>query len=172
MTNGGAKLYFDFVNAAGVGGRKIVLESRDDKFDPKLSAAKRPRADRRKTAAGLFWRARHAQHRGGSAAIIKDDGIPLIAPSTGAAIFHQPVNPLIFNVRAKYQTEIEQALVHLNTVGLNRIAAVYAEDSFGKDGLEGFNRKMAELHLKPPAVAVIGYDRTLTSMEKPAARKW
>jgi branched-chain amino acid transport system substrate-binding protein len=166
MTNG-AKLYFDFVNGAGgVGGRKIVLESRDDKFDPKLSEAN-ARALIAEKPPLAFFGVRGTPNTEAVAAIIKDAGIPLIAPSTGAAIFHQPVNPLIFNVRAKYQTEIEQALVHLNTVGLNRIAAVYAEDSFGKDGMEGFNRKMAELHLKP--AAVIGYDRTLTSMEKPAA---
>jgi ABC-type branched-subunit amino acid transport system substrate-binding protein len=166
MTNG-AKLYFDAVNAnGGIGGRKIVLGSLDDKFDPKLSAenARKLIADKPPLA---FFGVRGTPNTEAVAAVIKDAGIPLIAPSTGAAIFHQPVNPLIFNVRAKYQTEIEQAISHLSTVGITRIAAVYAEDSFGKDGLEGFNRKMAELHLKP--LAVIGYDRTLTSMEKPAA---
>src|SRR5262245_4854250 len=34
----GARLYFDWVNAnGGVNGRKIVLDSRDDKWDPKTA---------------------------------------------------------------------------------------------------------------------------------------
>ena len=31
--------------------------------------------------------------------------VPLVAPSTGAMILHDPVNPWIFNVRASYQHE-------------------------------------------------------------------
>lgn len=166
MTNG-AKLYFDAINAnGGVNGRKIVLESRDDKFDPKL-AAENARAQIAEKPPLAFFAVRGTPHTEAVLAATKGQGIPVIAPSTGASIFHTPVNPLVFNVRAKYQTEIEQAIAHLSTVGMNRIAIVAVDDSFGKDGLEGFNRKMGALGLKP--AAVVSYDRTLVQMEKPAA---
>ncbi len=164
---GGARLYIDAVNAAGgVNGRKINLISVDDKFDPKLAGenATRMIAEHEPVA---FFAVRGTPHTEAVLAVAGRAGIPIVGPSTGALIFHQPINPLIFNVRAKYQTEVEKATEHLNTVGINRIAIVHVNDSFGRDGLEGFTRKMDALKLKPAAVVV--YERTLTEMSKPAA---
>ena len=164
---GGARLYIAAVNAAGgVNGRKITLVSVDDKFDPKLAGenARRMVAEREPVA---FFAVRGTPHTEAVLAVAGAAGIPIIAPSTGALIFHQPVNPLVFNVRAKYQTEVEKAIEHLHTVGVNRIAIIHVNDSFGRDGLEGFTRKMDALKLKPAAVVI--YERTLTDMSKPAA---
>ena len=164
---GGARLYIAAVNAAGgVNGRKITLISADDKFDPKLAGENAARliAEREPVA---FFAVRGTPHTEAVLAVAGRAGIPIVGPSTVALIFHQPINPLIFNVRAKYQTEVEKATEHLNTVGINRIAIVHVNDSFGRDGLEGFTRKMDALKLKPAAVVV--YERTLTEMSKPAA---
>ena len=49
----------------------------------------------------------------------------------------QPVRKNIFNVRATYQREAEKAIVHLSSMGITRIALVYADDSFGADGVTG-----------------------------------
>ena len=82
-----------------------------------------------------FFAVRGTPHTEAVLAVTGAAGIPLIAPSTGALIFHQPVNPLVFNVRAKYQTEVEKAIEHSHTVGVNRIAIIHVNDSFGRDGL-------------------------------------
>ena len=164
---GGARLYIAAVNAAGgVNGRKITLISVDDKFDPKLAGENAARlvAEREPVA---FFAVRGTPHTEAVPAVAGAAGIPIVAPSTGALIFHQPINPLVFNVRAKYQTEVEKAIEHLHTVGISRIAIVHVNDSFGRDGLEGFTRKMDVLKLKPAAVVI--YERTLTEMSKPAA---
>ena len=164
---GGARLYIAAVNAAGgVNGRTIRLISVDDKFDPKLAGENAARlvAEREPVA---FFAVRGTPHTEAVLAVASAAGIPMVAPSTGALIFHQPINPLVFNVRAKYQTEVEKAIEHLHTVGINRIAIIHVNDSFGRDGLEGFTRKMEALKLKPAAVVV--YERTLTEMSKPAA---
>ena len=164
---GGARLYIAAVNAAGgVNGRKITLISVDDKFDPKLAGENAARlvAEREPVA---FFAVRGTPHTEAVLAVAGAAGIPIVAPSTGALIFHQPINPLVFNVRAKYQTEVEKAIEHLHTVGISRIAIVHVNDSFGRDGLEGFTRKMEVLKLKPAAVVI--YERTLTEMSKPAA---
>jgi branched-chain amino acid transport system substrate-binding protein len=34
-------------------------------------------------------------------------------------------------VRATYQREAEKAVTHLHTLGIERIAVIYADDSFG-----------------------------------------
>jgi branched-chain amino acid transport system substrate-binding protein len=164
---GGAKLYLNWVNDnGGVNGRKIILESLDDgSVDPKRAGENARKIVAEKPPLAFFL-SRATPHSEVVAAVAKENGIPLIAPSTGAMLFHVPVNPLVFNVRAKYQTEVEKALEHLATVGINKIAIVHVNDSFGKDGLEGFNRKMLELNLKP--VAVVSYERATIEMVKPA----
>jgi ABC-type branched-subunit amino acid transport system substrate-binding protein len=155
----GAKLYLDWVNeTGGVNGRKITLVSLDDgSVDPKRAGenARQLLAEKSPLA---FFLTRATPLTEAVVAVAKETGVPVIAPSTGAMLFHTPVNPLVFNVRAKYQTEVEQAVEYLNTVGINQIAIIYVNDSFGKDGLEGFNRKMNQLKLKPAAVVV--YERT------------
>ena len=164
----GAKLYLDWVNEnGGVNGRKINLVSLDDgSVDPKR-AGDNARKIIAETPPLAFFLTRATPHTEAVVAVAKEYGIPVIAPSTGAMLFHQPVNPLVFNVRAKYQTEVEQAIEYLKTVGITQIAIVYVNDSFGKDGLEGFNRKMQELNLKPAAVVV--YERATLELVKPAA---
>ena len=85
--------------------------------------------------------------------LLEANGVPLIAPSTGAAVLHQPVRKYVFNVRSTYQREAEKAVVHLRTVGMSRIAVVYADDSFGNDGLEGARKGFAKSGFEPVVVA-------------------
>ena len=40
--------------------------------------------------------------------VLAEYKLPLVAPSTGAMLFHQPVNPYVFNVRTSYQRETER----------------------------------------------------------------
>ena len=153
----GALLYFEWLNSqGGVNGRRIVLKSLDDKFDPKLAGenVKRILAE---TPPLAFLLTRGTPHTEAGLPLIKAANIPLISPGTGAEVFHTPVNPLVFNLRAKYQLEVEKAIEYLVSTGVKRIGLVYVNDSFGKDGLAGFERKMAELKLKPAFITA--FDR-------------
>jgi branched-chain amino acid transport system substrate-binding protein len=76
-------------------------------------------------------------------------GVPLIGPSTGAMVLHQPVRKHVFNVRATYQREAEKAVTHLTSMGISRIAVVMADDSFGADGLAGALKGLTTAGLKP-----------------------
>ena len=71
--------------------------------------------------------------------------LPLIAPSSGAMVFHQPLSSYIFNVRAKYQDEVAKAIEQFATVGIQRIALVHVDDTFGRDGLAGFDKAIAKM---------------------------
>jgi branched-chain amino acid transport system substrate-binding protein len=157
-TTDGARLYIDAVNArGGVNGQKIELISLDDKFDPKLAAANAKQLIVERQVVALFLN-RGTPHTEAINPLLEQYGVPLIAPSTGAMVLHQPVKKYIFNVRATYQHEAEKAVEHLNTMGVRRIAIVHTDDSFGADGMEGAMRGLKKAGLEP--VAVIKTDRS------------
>lgn len=156
-SNDGVKLYFDWVNArGGVNGRKLVLDTYDDKFDPKLSGENARKIIGERTPIA-FLLTRGTPHTEAVIPSAKEAKIPIIAPATGAQIFHSPVNPLVFNLQAKYQDEVEKAVEHLQTLGTTRIALVHVGDSFGADARTGFERKMGQLKLTP--VLIAAFDR-------------
>jgi branched-chain amino acid transport system substrate-binding protein len=156
-TTDGAKLYIDAVNATGgVNGQKIELISLDDKFDPKLAVENAKELIVNKNVAALFLN-RGTPHTEAISPLLQEYGVPLIAPSTGAMVLHQPVNKYIFNVRATYQREAEKAVLHLSSIGVTRIGIFHVDDSFGKDGLTGVEKGLAAANLK--AVFVEKFDR-------------
>jgi len=156
-TTEGAKLWLDHVNSkGGVNGQKIELVSMDDKFEPKLAAANAKVLIEEKNVIALFL-CRGTPHSEAIIPLLEQPGVPLIAPSTGAMVLHNPVKKFVFNVRATYQREAEKAVTHLHTLGVSRIAIVYADDSFGADGLEGARKGFQKACVEP--LAVIKADR-------------
>lgn len=152
----GAKLYLEHVNAnGGVHGRRIRLVSVDDAFDPKRAAQNA----RELVGKGVFalFLTRGTPQNEAILPVLRETGTPLIAPSTGAIVLHEPVNPLVFNVRTRYQTEAERAIAQLHAQGITRIAVVHVNDSFGKDCLAGYMNGLKKVTLEP--VGVFSYDR-------------
>jgi len=136
-TTDGAKLYLDHVNAkGGVHGNRIELMSLDDRFDPKLAGQNARQLIEEKNVLALFL-TRGTPHAEAIIPVLDQHGVPLVAPSTGAMVLHQPVRKHVFNVRATYQREAEKAVTHLTSMGISRIALVHVDDSFGADGLAG-----------------------------------
>ncbi|MBL0426452.1 ABC transporter substrate-binding protein [Ramlibacter alkalitolerans] len=154
----GAKLWLDAVNAkGGVNGQKIELVSLDDKFDPALAAANARQLIEEKHVVALFLN-RGTPHTEAILPLLEQHAVPLVAPSSGAMVLHQPVKKHVFNVRAPYQREAEKAVTHLRALGITRIAVVHADDSFGEDGLEGASKGFYRAGFAP-AIA-IKVDRT------------
>jgi branched-chain amino acid transport system substrate-binding protein len=148
-TTDGAKLYLDAINAkGGVNGQKIELISLDDKFDPKLAGENARKLIEEQNVAAMFL-TRGTPHTEAILPWLEKHGVPLIGPSTGAMVLHQPVKRYVFNVRATYQREAEKAVTHLNSVGITRIGVVYVDDSFGADGLSGAQKGLTAAKLQP-----------------------
>lgn len=148
-TTDGAKLYIDTVNASGgVNGQKIEVISLDDKFDPKLALENGRQLIEDKNVLAMFL-TRGTPHTEALLPLLDKYGVPLIAPSTGAMVLHKPVKKHIFNVRATYQREAEKAITHLNSMGITRIGIVYADDSFGADGVAGAQKGLATAKITP-----------------------
>ena len=152
----GAKLYFDAVNArGGVGGQEIQLISLDDKFDPKLAAANAKQLiDQGVTSLFLT---RGTPHTQAIMPLLAEFKVPLVGPSTGAMVLHTPVHPWLFNVRAPYQREAERTISHLSLIGLERIAIVQVDDTFGADAVTGALKGMKTVNKE--LVAHEKYDR-------------
>lgn len=145
----GAKLYFDAVNArGGVNGQKIELISVDDKFDPKVTVEVARELITKQGVLALFLN-RGTPHSQALLPLLAEYKVPLVAPSTGAMVLHQPVNPWVFNVRATYQREAARAVEHLASIGQTRIAILETDDSFGADGAEGAMQGFAKAKLEP-----------------------
>lgn len=152
----GAKLYFDAANArGGVNGQRIELVSLDDKFDPKLAAANAKELID-KGVICIFLN-RGTPHTQAIMPLLTEHKIPLIGPSTGAMLLHQPVHPWLFNVRATYQREAERAVAHLSLIGVDRIALVHVDDSFGADAVQGAIKGLKQVNKEPAALEK--YDR-------------
>jgi ABC-type branched-subunit amino acid transport system substrate-binding protein len=145
----GANLYLDSVNAqGGIAGEKVEVITLDDKFDPKLTLANAKTLIEERHVLALFM-PRGTPHTQGMLPLLNQYGVPLISPSTGASVLHQPVQPHVFNVRAAYPREAEKAITHLATTGITRIALVYVDDSFGTDALAGAQKGLATHKLSP-----------------------
>ena len=145
----GAKLYIDSVNArGGVNGQTVELLSVDDKFDPKLTVENARMLIVEKKVVALFL-VRGTPQSIALMPLLAEFHVPLIAPSTGAMALHDPVNPYIFNVRASYQVEAERAIKHLSLVGLDKIAVLQADDSFGADVVIGAEAGFKAVNKKP-----------------------
>ena len=154
----GALLHIDAVNAAGgVGGQQIQLTTLDDKFDTKLTLANARTLIEDQRVVALFM-TRGTPNTEALLPLLDQYGVPLIGPSTGAMVLHQPVKRHVFNVRTTYQREAEKAVAHLVSTGITRIAVVHVDDSFGTDGLEGTQKGLAAAKLSP--VAVVKFDRS------------
>jgi ABC-type branched-subunit amino acid transport system substrate-binding protein len=148
-TTEGAKLYIDAVNAkGGVAGQKIELISLDDKFEPKLAAENARVLIEERNVAAMFL-TRGTPHTEAIIPLLDKNGVPLVAPSTGAMTLHRPVRKHVFNVRATYQREAEKAITHLATIGMTRIAVVQVDDSFGDDGVAGAQKGLDAAKLTP-----------------------
>ena len=152
-TTDGAQLYLDAVNAdGGIGGQKIELVSLDDGFDPKKAGENAKVLITERKVVALFL-TRGTPHAQAIMPLLTQYGVPLVGPSTGAMVLHEPVHPWVFNVRATYQREAERAVAHLNVIGVTRIGVVHVDDSFGADLLAGARRGFEASKLSPAFVA-------------------
>jgi ABC-type branched-subunit amino acid transport system substrate-binding protein len=148
----GAKLCFDAINAAGgVRGRRIDLLQRDDNFEvPRTAQNVQKLIDEDRVDALLLVRG--TPHNVAILPLIERAGVPLIGPSTGAMVLHQPLKRMVFNVRTAYRSEARKLAHLLASLGKARIVVVHVDDSFGEDVVQGLVAGLAERDLKPLGV--------------------
>lgn len=163
----GAKIYLDSVNrGGGINGEKVVLVSLDDNFKP-TQTAENAKTLVEKHKAVAFFLLRGTPHTEAVLPLAASLRVPIVAPSTGATLLHDPVNPWVFNVRTRYRLEAEQVIRQLHATGLTRIGIARVDDSFGLDVEVGALMGMAQIGVK--AQFVEKFDRVKWDFSKVAA---
>lgn len=143
----GALAYFDAVNAqGGVNGRKIVLKSVDDRYEPDGAVAATRKLINDDKVFALFGYVGTPTFNA-AAPLIKEAKIPLVAAFTGAESLRDPMIRYVFNVRASYFDETEQIVQHLTSMGVDKIAVFYQNDAYGKVGLDGVTRALKKRNI-------------------------
>jgi branched-chain amino acid transport system substrate-binding protein len=154
----GAEAYFRKVNAAGgVNGQQIALQRIDDENDP-VKAGKLAEEFALKPESLAIFMPAGTPNTEAISKVTDREGLPVIAPSTGASVFHTPVRKSVFNLRAPYQLEADQLVRLMHRLQRNKITLLVQEDSFGKDAQIGALRGLDFAQLKPTLVKT--FDRS------------
>jgi branched-chain amino acid transport system substrate-binding protein len=131
------RAYFEKVNkSGGVNGRKLVLESLDDGYDPKKTIANaRTLIDDRGAIALTLGRG--TANAEAVMPLLLEKKVPMVGFAGGSVAMHTPPNRYLFNLRPPYRVEAERAVGQLLAQGITSIATVYTDDAFGKDAVLG-----------------------------------
>lgn len=145
----GAKTYIDKVNAAGgIHGRKINLISVDDAYDPLMSAQATKNLIEVEKVFALFGYV-GTPTSAAAVPIASKAGVPYLFPFTGAEFLRNPVNRLVFNLRASYFDETEAMVERLTSdLHTQKIGLFIQDDAFGEAGKAGVNRALHKRQMK------------------------
>ena len=151
----GAKLYFDAINAqGGVAGRRIVLKTLDDGYEPTRAAENTKKLIHEERVFALFGYVGTPTSQA-SLPIFTEAKVPFVGAFTGAELLRSPLNRYIFNVRASYWDETEAIVQHLTAMSVDRIAVFYQNDAYGQAGLTGVERALKKRNLQMVGKATV-----------------
>jgi branched-chain amino acid transport system substrate-binding protein len=145
----GADAYIAKVNAAGgVNGRKVVLVSKDDGYEPEKTAAATKALIEQDKVFALFGYV-GTPTSAAAVPLAARAGVPYLFPFTGAEFLRNPVSKWVFNVRASYFDETETMVERLTKdAGAKKIALFIQDDAFGEAGKAGVNRALHKRDMK------------------------
>lgn len=139
----GSKAYFDYVNLhGGVHGRKIRLITLDDGYNTEKAVENAKHLIQKEQVLSLFG-VLGTPANVAIMPLIEATRVPNFAPITGSDMVRVPFNRLVFNITPSYADEIDKILEHLHVRGLLKVAAVYQNNAFGKEGAANVERLAA-----------------------------
>jgi ABC-type branched-subunit amino acid transport system substrate-binding protein len=145
----GADAFLAKVNAAGgVNGRRIVLVSKDDGYEPEKTAVATKALIEQDKVFALFGYV-GTPTSAAAVPLASRANVPYLFPFTGAEFLRNPVNKWVFNVRASYFDETELMVERLTKdAGAKKIALFIQDDAFGEAGKAGVNRALHKRDMK------------------------
>lgn len=152
--NLGARMYFDAVNAAGgIDGRTIELQTLDDGYEPDRCEAN----TKKLIGSGVFALFGYVGTPTSLMALplANEAKVPFFAPFTGAQGLREPFSRYAFHVRASYFDETAEIVKHVTSLGMQKIAVFYQNDSYGKAGLAGVTRALQARSLAPVGLGTV-----------------
>src|SRR5690606_37935952 len=166
--------YFRYINdQGGIHGRQLVLQSRDDGYDPaRTVSAVRELIDRE----GVFAFVGRGGTANGLAALplIRRAGMPWVGPASGSEQFAEQSNGLVYTTFTDYSVEAALMTRHaVQELGSTNIAIFYQNDGYGQAGLRGLEGEVARLQEQGYDVTVgdkVSYERGTTNLGVQALR--
>ncbi len=151
----GATVYFNALNAkGGVHGRKVVLVSQDDAYNPQKTLELINAMVAAKGTFALFGTFGTPNNEA-LIPVAQKAGLPVIMPFTGAPSVRSAKHTGVYNMRASYADEANKLVQHVTTIGFKKIAIAYQNNTFGKEVLAAATAALAERNLKPVVVAPV-----------------
>src|SRR5215470_7691059 len=142
MREGILAAFHEANTAGGVHGRRLELISYNDDYEPEIAIAKTNKLIDEDKVFALIGEVGTPTSKAVQP-ITTEQGVPFIAPFTGADFLRDPFLTNVINVRASYGQETEAWIKHLTTdLGVSLIGILYQDDSFGRAGLEGVKRAL------------------------------
>ena len=149
--------------AGGVHGRRLELHSLDDAYEPEAAIANTHQLIEQEQVFALIGAVGTPTSRSATP-IATDARVPYIAPFTGAAFLRAPELVTVINMRASYYQETEEMVARLTSdLGVQRIAVVYQDDSFGRAGYRGADQALERRGMRPTGVGL--YPRNTTAVK-------
>ena len=151
----GIEAAFHEVNQrGGVHGRQLLLTYLDDSYEPEAAIANTHRLIDEEGVFGLIGAVGTPTSRS-AAPVAAEAGVPYIAPFTGAAFQRDPQWSNIINLRASYNQETEEMVARLTEdLGIERIAIMYQDDSFGRAGYVGVRAALDRRGMQPVSIGL------------------
>ena len=161
----GIQAAFHEVNQrGGVHGRRLELSSLDDAYEPEAAVTNTIRLIEQDKVFALIGEVGTPTSRSATP-VAADAEVPFIAPFTGAEFLrdHQKWDNII-NLRASYYQETEEMVARLTTdLGIDRIAVMYQDDSFGRAGRDGVKGALDRRGMAPVSIGL--YPRNTTAVK-------
>ncbi|RJG05063.1 hypothetical protein D3870_02650 [Noviherbaspirillum cavernae] len=161
------------INAeGGIAGNKLVVRTEDDEYKPEKRISIIRSLARTDTVAMLSPIGSPAMTKVLQDKVLEETGIPVVGVIPGAEPLRHPLNPYLFHVRAGDADQYRKLVRNALTIGLNRIAVVYADIPFGKSGLAMIESMLKEQKLEVavrapiPVASNTDYSATLSLLEK------
>ena len=138
----------------GVHGRQLKLATLDDTYEPEDAAKNTRSLIQEHGVFALIGEVGTPTSRSATP-VAADANVPFIAPFTGAAFLREPQWSNIINLRASYNQETEEMVERFTTdLGIERIAVLYQDDSFGRAGYTGALAALKRRGMKPVSVGL------------------
>ena len=160
----GIRAAFDEVNRqGGVNGRRLELMSVDDEYEPEMAIANTIHLINEEEVFALIGAVGTPTSRS-AVPITEDSGVPYVAPFTGADFLRDAKLNSVVNLRASYFQETAEMVSRLiDDLGIERIAVLHQDDSFGRAGYLGVKLALDRRSMEPVAIGV--YPRNTTAVK-------
>ena len=154
MRSGIEAAFLEKNQQGGVHGRQLELLSLDDRYEPELAVTNTLRLIQEEEVFALIGAVGTPTSRSATP-VAAEANVPYVAPFTGAAFLRDAIWKNILNLRASYYQETEEMVARMTTdLGIERIAVMYQDDSFGQAGYQGALLALDRRGMKPAAVGL------------------